>query len=166
MCWENCPFEQRCERGVHAIRSAMVKMREVSTYTTVDSLKRVVVWSVVVSTSVANCVAVGVGTQSPIFASSARLLVCLAQSRASRNASGLVQEHTVVTRRISFSPAVRSQRRNSGAVASQSPSGPMSVTTRMTHRYQSCTSHEYSFSAGRLGPPRTHTGQQPRSEQT
>ena len=38
-----------------------------TTYTDVDPLWKVVVWSTVTSICVANCVVVGVGTQSPIF---------------------------------------------------------------------------------------------------
>lgn len=56
------------KRGVHAI--SVVKMCDEvlrMAYTDVDSSRRVVVWSIVVSASVANWVAVGVGTQSPIF---------------------------------------------------------------------------------------------------
>ena len=91
MCWESCLFEQCFKKTVWMVSCGLrcARWRRV-TYTTVDSRRRVVVWTVVMSTSVvADRVAVGVGTQSPIcLLGTAACLLGAIKSRTKRSWSG------------------------------------------------------------------------------
>lgn len=135
------------------------------TYTTVDSPRRVVV-SVVVSTSVvANCVAVGVGTQSPILPPRHG---CFSSRRNQEQGKTLVVWYKSILPWLrggspSRLPFLLSAEKNcrgpslpSRRLAPRPHDPPPISALHITRVFLFCW----------LGPPRTYTGQQPRSEQT
>jgi hypothetical protein len=134
------------------------------TYTSSDSRRRVVVWSVVVPTSVPNCVAVAVGAQSPIFLlAAAACRVGTIKSKTKRSWSGTrayyrsyVTDHLLACR--PFFSAQKLGRRAPPLPSCRLAPRRMCVcdhaqTPRISRPVLHITSHESSFSAGRSWTP-------------